>query len=126
MKRVSIVLLVSIALLGSLTLLGTGADAGPNVVTLRYVGDINGAKAYAIASFERVYDYVVMAGRIESGRYVYTFKADIVGSSGYGDMLDNSTNSRFRIHVQITPIGFNVTSNPFGPGTLSTYIFKRY
>lgn len=96
-----------------------------SVLTVRYAGDVNGAKAYATVTYERVYDYVVMAGRVQGGQYVYTFKAEIVGTAGYGDMLDHSTQSRFRIHIQHTNDGFVLTANPFGPGTPSKYYFKK-
>jgi len=107
-----------------LALLGTDVQAAP-VVTVKYVGEINGAKAFATITYEKVFDYVVMAGRIQSGQYVYTFKADIVGTAGYGDLLDHSTQSRLRIHIQHTNDGFVLTANPFGPGAPSKYYFKK-
>ncbi|MGQ0570408.1 MAG: hypothetical protein ACT4P5_12950, partial [Armatimonadota bacterium] len=99
-------------------------EAGP-VLTVRYVGDIHGARANAVVTYERLPEVVAMAGRIQSGSYTYTFKADIVGNAGFGDMLDHSNNTRFRIHVRLTPDGFALTSNPQGPGVPTTYYFKK-
>lgn len=53
-----------------IALLATTAHATP-VVTIKYVGEINGAKAIATITYERVFDYVVMAGRIQSGQYYF-------------------------------------------------------
>jgi hypothetical protein len=96
------------------------------VVTARYLGNINGARATAVVSYERLPEYTVMAGRIESGRFVYTFKADLVGAAGYGEILDHTSKTRFQIHIQLTQTGFVLTSNPLGPGTPTHYQFKRY
>jgi hypothetical protein len=90
-----------------------------------YVGDINGAQAVANVSFEPLREYTIMAGEIRSNNFYYTFKADIVGESGYGDILDHSDNSRFRIKIDLTSDGFVLTSNPLGPGNPTTYYFRR-
>jgi len=90
-----------------------------------YVGDIDGTRAVANVSFEPLREYTVMAGEIRGSNFYYTFKADIVGESGYGDILDHSDNSRFRIKIDLTSDGFTLTSNPFGPGTPTTYYFRR-
>ncbi len=118
MKRVAVLSVFCLALLGS------AVHAAP-ILTVKYVGNINGARADATITYEKVFEYVVMAGRIQSGQYIYSFKADIVGASGYGDMLDHSTQSRFRIHIQFTQDGFVLTSNPFGPGYPTRYYFKK-
>ena len=115
---------VIVAVVFCLVLLATAVHAAP-VLAVKYVGEINGAKAFATITYEKVFDYVVMAGRIQSGQYVYTFKADIVGTAGYGDLLDHSTQSRLRIHIQHTNDGFVLTANPFGPGAPSKYYFKK-
>lgn len=125
MKRLAILLAFSIASFSPLGTHTTSAYAGPQVITLRYVGDIHGARAQAVVSFERLPEFVLMAGRIQSGSYTYSFKADIVGNAGYGDMLDHSQQTRFRIHIQLTATGFALTSNPFGPGAPTTYHFRR-
>jgi hypothetical protein len=116
-----------VAVLVSVCLIAAAAHAAAApVVTARYVGNINGARATAVVSFERLPEYTVMAGRIQSGRYVYTFRADIVGAAGYGEIVSHAENTRFQIYIQLTQTGFALTSNPLGPGTPTTYHFKRY
>jgi hypothetical protein len=90
-----------------------------------FVGDINGARAVAKVSFEPLREYTIMSGEIRSNNFYYTFTADIVGTSGYGDIVDHSENTRFRIKIDITQNGFNLTSNPLGPGTPTTYYFVK-
>jgi hypothetical protein len=90
-----------------------------------YVGDVHGAKAFASVTFEPLREYTIMAGEIRSNNFYYTFTADIVGTSGYGDIVDHNENTRFRIKIDITQNGFTLTSNPLGPGTPTTYYFVR-
>lgn len=90
-----------------------------------YIGDINGAEAVARVTFEPLREYTIMSGEIRSNNFRYTFTADIVGTSGYGDIVDHNENTRFRIKIDLTRNGFNLTSNPLGPGTPTTYTFVR-
>lgn len=90
-----------------------------------YVGNINGAEAIARVTFEPLREYTIMSGEILSNNFRYTFTADIVGTSGYGDIVDHKENTRFRIKIDLTQNGFNLTSNPLGPGTPTTYNFIR-
>lgn len=90
-----------------------------------YVGDIHGARAIARVTFEPLREYTIMAGEIRSNNFYYTFTADIVGTSGYGDIVDHNENTRFRIKIDMTQNGFDMTSNPLGPGTPTTYHFVR-
>ena len=99
--------------------------AATKQATLRFVGEINGARADAVVTFEQVRDYVIMSGEIRSNSFKYTFTADIYGDSGFGEIVSHSENTRFRIKIQYTSNGFALTSNPFGPGTPSTYYFKK-
>ena len=71
--------------------------AAQSKLTRRYAGDIHGAKANAVVTYEKVYDYVVAAGRIDSNGYRYTFTADLVGDSAYGSMVSHADNERFQI-----------------------------
>ena len=93
--------------------------------TMRFVGDINGARADAVVTFEQLRDYVLMSGEIQSKSFKYTFTADIYGDSGFGEIVSHSENTRFRIKIQYITNGFALTSNPLGPGTPSTYYFKK-
>jgi hypothetical protein len=95
------------------------------VASMHYAGNIHGAPALAMVSFERLPEYVLMAGQIRSGQYMYTFRADLVGASGFGEMLSLMEGTRFQIRIDITGAGFALTSNPFGPGQPSTYFFAR-
>jgi hypothetical protein len=90
-----------------------------------FVGDIHGARALAAVSFERLYNYVLMAGQIRSGQFFYTFRTELVGASGFGEMLNHLDGQRFQIRIDLMPAGFALTSNPFGPGMPTTYYFKR-
>ena len=90
-----------------------------------YAGDIHGAKAIANVSFEPLREYTIMSGEIRSNNFRYTFTADIVGTSGYGTIVDHTENTRFQIKIDLTRNGFNLTSNPMGPGTPTTYNFVR-
>jgi hypothetical protein len=90
-----------------------------------YIGDINGARAVAKVSFEPLREYTIMSGEIRSNDFYYTFTADIVGESGYGDIVDHNGNTRFRIKIDLTKNGFVLTSNPLGPGTPTSYNFVR-
>lgn len=98
---------------------GTGGNA------ITYVGTINGARATARVSFEPLPHYTIMAGDITSSQFYYTFSADIVGNSGYGDMLLHADNSRFLARFDVSGNGFTLTSNPFGPGNPTSYDFVR-
>ena len=100
----------------------------PNETTLgngNYVGDLHGSKAVANVSFEPLREYTIMSGEIRSNEAYYTFTADIVGTSGYGDILDHRDGSRFQIKIDITSDGFTLTSNPLGPGTPTSYRFVK-
>lgn len=87
--------------------------------------NIHGAPAVAIVSIEPLPNFTLVAGEVRSGAAVYSFKADIVGTSGFGEMLDFATNQRFQIRIDATANGFALTSNPLGPGQPSTYFFSR-
>ena len=102
----------------------SGAN-GPPAGTAEYVGDLHGIQARAKVSFEPLREYTLMAGEIRSRVARYSFTADIVGTSGYGEMLDQVRNERFKVKIDLTRDGFTVTSNPFGPGTPSTYHFTK-
>jgi hypothetical protein len=101
----------------------TPLSAAP-VLTAQYVGNINGARADAALSFERVYHYTVVAGKIQSNGLTYTFTADVVGDTGYGTITDHAAGTRFQIRVVFFNNGFRLTSNPFGPGDPSNYDFR--
>jgi hypothetical protein len=102
-----------------------GVPSSPPVQTASYRGSIHGAPATASVSFEPLKESTLMSGEIRSAQYRYTFTADLFGSSGYGDMVAHADNSRFRIKIDLTTDGFQLTSNPQGPGTPSTYSFVR-
>lgn len=107
----------------------TGRRENPNETTGlgngNYVGDLNGSRAVANVSFEPLREYTIMAGEIRSNEAYYTFTADIVGTSGYGDILDHADGSRFRIKIDLMADGFILTSNPLGPGTPTSYRFVK-
>jgi len=107
-----------------------GFAATPNfkpvqVLTADYVGDIQGAPALATVSFEQLRDYVSMSGQIQSGQFSYTFSAELVGASGFGEIVSHAEGTRFQIRIDLTPTGFALTSNPLGPGMPTTYYFTR-
>ena len=91
-------------------------------VSYRCVGNLAGVRADALVSFERLPKYVVMAGRIRSRTAAYSFQVDLVGSSGYGTILDHSNRARWRIRVQLVRGGFILISNPFRGAT--SYAFR--
>jgi hypothetical protein len=128
MKGAAVIASLALLILAVGVPIGGGQRVASAVLTYRYMGNIHGAQAIAQISFEPLRDFTVMAGRIQSGPYVYTFRADIVGRSGYGDMLDHYTQSRFRIRIDLDQSAstFALTSNPFGPGRPTTYYFRRY
>jgi hypothetical protein len=68
-----------------------------------YVGDIHGARALAAVSFERLYNYVVVSGQIRSAQFLYTFRAELVGYSGFGEMVSHVEGTRFQIKIDLTP-----------------------
>ena len=89
-----------------------------------FVGDIQGIEATARVQWteQTSYDpsspvpnetYTLVGGEIQSGPYYYTFKADLYGMSGFGDMVDHTDNSQFRIRVDVGDQGFVLTVNPF-------------
>jgi hypothetical protein len=90
-----------------------------------YVGTINGAQAVARVSFEPLREYTIMSGEIRSNKFYYTFTSDIVGTEGYGDIVDHQQNTRFRIKIELTQNGFVLTANPLGPGNPTVYNFVR-
>ncbi len=100
-------------------------DGNTEIPSGNYVGNINGAEAIANVSFEDLRDYTIMAGEIRSSKFYYTFRADIVGSSGYGDVVYHNENIRFQIKIDLTPDGFILTSNPLGPNESASYKFVR-
>jgi hypothetical protein len=65
----------------------------------RYIADLHGAPATADITFQQLYSYVLMSGEIRSTQGTYTFRADIYGDSGYGDMVDVYQRERFRIQI---------------------------
>jgi hypothetical protein len=90
----------------------------------RYVANLHGAPATAVVTYEELYSYVLMTGRIESAQAAYSFHADIYGDGGYGEMLDEHRGERFRIQIQnLTSNGFILTSNPLLSPT--DYYFRR-
>jgi hypothetical protein len=124
---------LSAAVLVVLAAVSQGCDArgggpgtqGTGTQTSEYSGDIHGVTARVQVSFERLRNYTLMAGEVRTNVSHYAFTADIVGSAGYGQMLDRLRNQRFQIKVELTRGGFKLTSNPFGPGTPSTYYFAK-
>src|SRR5947207_12329013 len=102
-----------------------GAPGSPQTQSGNYRGSINGAEATAHVTFEPLPEHTLMAGEIRRNEYYYTFTADLVGASGYGDLLDHKDNSTIRIKIDVTADGFQLTSNPLGPGAPSTYTFVR-
>lgn len=100
------------------------ARATAAVLTLKYVGELNGLRAGAVVSFEALPDYVLVAGRIQSAAASYAFGCDLYGDTGYGTIVDLGNGTRWQIKVQVFRDGFALTSNPFGPGRPSTYLFK--
>src|SRR5437764_13271206 len=93
----------------------------PRVWLVNYVADIHGARADARVSYEPLREYTLMGGEIRSNGIYYTFTADLVGASGFGDMVNHTHNERFRVKIDLTREGLNLTTNPFGPGTPTTY-----
>ena len=87
-----------------------------------FSGDIGGVQATAVLTFEEFRDYTLWSGQINSGPYVYTFTADVIGDRGWGDMVDHFDNSRFRIQIDVLPDGFLLTSNPFLQPTTYTFV----
>jgi hypothetical protein len=61
-------------------------------------------------------------GQIYSGQFVYTFNADIVGNSGFGQMLSHAEGTEFRVKI-VAGNGFALTSNPLS--TPTTHYFSR-
>jgi hypothetical protein len=93
-------------------------------MTYEYVTNLHGAPAVAVVTYEELYSYVLMAGRIESAQAAYSFHADIYDDGGYGEMLDEQRGERFRIQIQnLNPNGFILTSNPLLSPT--DYYFRR-
>lgn len=95
-----------------------------SVVTLRFVGDLQGVRADAVVAFEPLPDYVRAAGLIQSKSAKYSFTADLYGDSGFGTILDLGAGTRWQIKIQLFKKGFALISNPFGPGSPTTYYFK--
>lgn len=93
-------------------------------MSVRFVADLHGAPATAIVTFEKLYSYVLMSGQIRSAQAAYTFRADIYGDGGYGEMFDEYRREQFRIQVQnLSAEGFVLTSNPLLSPT--HYYFRR-
>jgi hypothetical protein len=96
------------------------------VMTVDYIGKINGLAAVAKVSFEPLGEEVLMSGVIQSGSFSYTFTADIYGEAGYGDMVSQTEYSRFHVRINLTQMGFAVTPNPENfDETKQTYYFTR-
>jgi hypothetical protein len=108
----------------TLVLAGAITAVAANVVTLRFVGDLQGIRADAVVAFEPLPDYVRAAGLIQSKSAKYSFTADVVGDSGFGTILDLGAGNRWQIKIQLFNKGFALISNPFGPGSPTTYYFK--
>ena len=107
-----------------LALLTSLACAAAQVATLKFVGDLQGLRADAVVSFERLPEYVLAAGVIQSRTAKYTFTADIYGDSGFGTIVDHRGGARWQIKIQLFNKGFALISNPLGPGSPSAYYFK--
>lgn len=103
---------------------GQGAPPAGTSIGGQYVGMMNGEQGTANVTFEKLKDYVSMAGTIVSPHASYTFSAQIVGDSGYGDITENNATT-FRIKIDLTASGFNLTSNPLEGGGSSTYVFTK-
>ena len=108
----------------TLVLAGAVTAGAANVVTLRFVGDLQGVRADAVVTFEPLPDYVLAAGLIQSKSAKYSFTADLVGDTGFGTILDLGAGNRWQIKIQVFNKGFALISNPFGPGSPTTYYFK--
>ncbi|TWT46295.1 hypothetical protein RAS1_27480 [Phycisphaerae bacterium RAS1] len=98
-----------------------------------YAGDIGGVQATANVQYEQLpcsscvepgATYLATAGTVDSGVAQYSFTADIIGTSGYGDMVNLNANERFRIRIDLTSTGFLLTSNPFEGLVETTYTFN--
>ncbi|MFN0104945.1 MAG: hypothetical protein ACKV2U_23030 [Bryobacteraceae bacterium] len=98
--------------------------AATSVLTLRYTGDLGGVRAEASVSFERMREYVLAAGRIQSSAAKYSFSSEIYGGSGFGTIVDLGAGTRWQIKIQLFNKGFALISNPLGPGSPTTYYFK--
>jgi hypothetical protein len=103
---------------------GQAADTA-QVKHVKYTGNIHGAPAVALVSYEPLPNFTVMAGEVRSNGFLYTFTANLVGSSGYGNVLDHQQNTTIQVRIDVTQNGFTVTTNPFGPGTPTVYYFKK-
>jgi len=88
-----------------------------------YIGNFNGARAIAIVGFEPLRGNLLMSGKINSGRFYYTFGAELMGNRGWGTLIDHYDGSRIRIQIDATLNGFLLTLNPFGYPTV--YSFTR-
>ena len=93
-----------------------------NTGSNRFVSSFNGAEAVATVGYDRGYNNDVMSGTIQSGGYTYTFSADIVGTSGYGELVDYASYDRMTVHLDLYSNGFYLTINPFGHP--ATYFFE--
>lgn len=130
MRNISIVL-IALSLLFVVKVFNSSSqaiaqDSPPAAIEVqgsRFCGNIGGAPAVAVVGFEQLREYAVMSGQIQSGQFVYTFKADIVGNSGFGDMVSHAENTRFWIKIDVAGNGFALTSNPLRDPT--TYFFRR-
>jgi hypothetical protein len=108
---------------------GGGDDGGspPAGGATTYTSVINGLPVTAIATLEPLVTFTVMAGQIQSGNVVlYTFTADLVGSSGFGTLLETATGLRSSIFIDLTATGFVLTNNVLpDPGPPTSYAFTR-
>ena len=103
--------------------LGALATAGAgNCPSNTYTGEINGVQATARVTVEPLPSYTYVEGEVTSGQFYYTFTADLPGDRGWGDMVDHSDGSIFRIQIDVVGDGFYLTTNPFLAPT--TYIFS--
>jgi hypothetical protein len=100
---------------------GCGGGEGPPLERggeRSYVTELNGLPAVATLTFEPLVTHTRVDGIIESSTARYVLGADVVGESGYGDMVDVGLNERMRIHLAFSTDGFRLTVNPLGGATV--------
>jgi hypothetical protein len=93
-------------------------------MTFRYLADFHGEPAIAVITLEELNSHMVMTGEIRSAQASFSFRADIYGDGGYGEMVDEYRRDKFLIQVQnLSSISFILKSSPFLSPT--NYYFLR-
>ncbi|MFN0039503.1 MAG: hypothetical protein ACKVP2_08345 [Burkholderiales bacterium] len=106
---------------------GGGGGGNPPATTSTYSSVINGLPVTAVATLEPLITHTVMSGQILNVNVVlYTFTADLVGSSGFGTLVETATLLRSSIFIELTATGFILTNNVLpDPGPPTSYVFTR-